>query len=84
MYKVSDIDDYQNRLTENQKKLVVRHCKKYSIEPTICAWYDDMDDFYSDWVDSIGYTKTTARAMRDENRDEFKTFSNGTIIRFVK
>ncbi len=84
MYEISNIDDYRNRLTEKQKVLLLRHSNKYNIAPVICAWYDDMDDFYSDWVDQIGYTKTTARKMMKENRDEFKTFSDGSIIRLVK
>ncbi len=83
-YEISDIDDYQNRLTEKQKKLLIRHCNRYQIAPEICAWYDDMDDFYSDWVEQIGYTKTGARKLMQDNKDEFKRFSDSSIIRLAK
>jgi len=81
MLTLKDIDDYQNRLTEEQKKLLLRHCNTYDIKPEICAWYDDWNDFCSDWCDDIGYTKTEAREfLRDS---QFITFEDGSIVRLV-
>ena len=82
-YKINEIDDYQNRLTGDQEKLLIRHCNKYGIKPCICAWYDDMDDFYSDWCDDIGYSKTDARSLLSEGDGQFKKFKDGQIIRLV-
>lgn len=82
-YTVEDINDYANRLTEEQKKLFIRHCNRYRVKPVICAWYDDMDDFYSDWCDVVGFTKTEARQRLKEGKriGEFKIFSDNQIIR---
>jgi hypothetical protein len=78
------IDDYQNRLADTQKKLLVRHCNKYNITPVICAWYEDAMDFIEEWS-QYGYTKTEARYKLNmkENQGEFKIFPNGKIIRLV-
>lgn len=47
VYTIKDIDNYQDgRLSDNQAKKLVEHCNNYKIYPCICAWYDDMDDFY--------------------------------------
>jgi len=85
-YLLDDIDDYQNRLSDEQKKLVLRHCNRYDIDPVICAWYDDKNDFYSDWCDEIGYSKSDANDLlsnKNGNEGEFKKFKDGQIIRFV-
>ena len=50
MYTIKDIDDYQNRLTEEQAEELIKHCDEFDIYPEICAWYDNMDDFYTDWI----------------------------------
>jgi hypothetical protein len=83
MYKVTDIDDYQNRLTEEQKDKLIKHCNDYNIKPEICAWYDDLEDFFSDWC-NIGYKRTEARELLNSNKDEFCKFKNGEIVRLVK
>ena len=84
MYDYTAIEDYQNKLTENQKKLLLKHCNSYGIKPEICAWYDDMEDFYSDWT-SVGYSKTDAKSLLSVNDGgEFKKFKNGSIVRLVK
>lgn len=49
-YRICDIDDYANRLNSKQSEDLLIHCDKYDIAPDICAWYDDMDDFYTDWI----------------------------------
>jgi hypothetical protein len=83
MYNRTDIDDYQNRLSDEKIKKLLRHCNKHSIAPEICAWYDDMADFFEDWC-GIGYTKTQARDVMRNNKDEFCKFANGEIVRLVK
>lgn len=82
-YNINDIDDYQNRLDEEQKSKLIKHCNKYEIAPNICAWYDNLEDFYSDWC-KIGYTKKQAKELLNNNiENEFIKFSNGEIIRLV-
>ena len=84
IFKIEDINDYQNRLTEGQKKVVIRHCNRYEVNPDICAWYDDWEDFCSDWCSSeIGYTKTQARELLHGGVGEFCIFNNGEIVRFT-
>ena len=84
MYDYTAIEDYQNRLTESQKELLLKHCNSYGIKPEICAWYDNMEDFYSDWT-SVGYSKTDAKSLLSVNDGgEFKKFKNGSIVRLVK
>lgn len=85
MYDYTDIEDYQNRLTENKKRLLLKHCNTYGIKPEICAWYENMDDFYSDWVDGVGYSREDAKSLLSVNDGgEFKKFKNGSIVRLVK
>ena len=57
------------------------HCKRYDTY-TICAWYEDLEDFFSDWC-GIGYTRTEARKIYYGGQGEFQTFPNGNIIRYV-
>ena len=85
-FNIDMIDDYSNKPTEEQKIALVKHCNRYNIKPEICAWYKDWDDFCSDWVDSIGYSKTEARELlsgKRDNKGEFKVFSDKTIVRLV-
>lgn len=81
MFTETDIDDYQSRLTEEDKKHLLNHCNEFEIAPVICAWYDNLDDFFEDWVDHVGYTKETSALMLANNRDEFKQFKDGRIVR---
>ena len=85
MYKIKDIDDYQNRLTEGQAKTLVNHCNSHAIHPTITAWYDDMEDFYQDWIhdNKILETKEEADARFEEGikTGEFCKFDNMEIVR---
>jgi len=85
MFDYTAIDDYQNRLTENQKRLLLKHCNKYGIKPEICAWYDNMEDFYSDWTGEAGYSKDEAKSLLDVNDGgEFKKFKDGSIVRLAR
>lgn len=83
MYNSNDIKDYKNRLTEEQKELLIKHCNSYNIYPNICAWYDNWEDFCSDWCDGVGYTRTEARRILHGGKGEFKIFKNGEIVRLV-
>lgn len=75
------VNDYQNRISEDQAISLLKFCKKYGVEPVICAWYEDWEDFCSDWCDYIGYSRTEARAKLHGGVGEFKIFSDGTICR---
>ena len=85
IYTIDMIDDYQNRLTIEQKEKLIKHCNKYNIAPEICAWYEDVRDFIEEWI-QYGYTRTEAREKLNmyDNNGEFKKFKEGTIIRLVR
>ena len=80
-FTINNIDDYQNRLLDEQKISLVKHCNRYRIKPVICAWYDNWEDFCSDWCDDLGYTRTVARQKLHGGKGEFKIFNNGEIVR---
>ena len=82
MYSLKDIDDYLNRLTEEQKEEVVNHANKYDIKPEICAWYNDEEDFLSDWC-HVGYSKEEALDKLLTEKKEFLQFNDNQIVRFV-
>lgn len=69
-------------VTDEHVKAIIDHCVKYKVKPEICAWYKDMDDFYSDWM-GIGYSKELAKKLYDDCKEEFQTFGNGNIIRYA-
>ena len=69
-------------ISEIVKDKINKHCKRYGINDEICAWYSDLEDFFSDWC-KIGYTRTEARKIYHGGKGEFMTFSNGNIIRFT-
>ncbi len=58
------------------------HCNRYNVAPRICAWYKDIEDFFSDWCDGCGYTRTEARRIYHGGQGEFQTFPNGNIVRY--
>lgn len=83
-FTINDIDDYQERLTEEQKEILVQHSNKYNIKPVICAWYENNDDFEDDWCGDLGYTEEEAADLlngKNNNAGEFLIFDNETIIR---
>lgn len=88
-YTVEDVQypDNYPKLEEKQIKSILRHCNRWGIKPVICAYYDDWQDFCSDWCDNIGLTKTEARellygAYRDKS--EFLKTNTGLIYRFER
>lgn len=87
-YTKNDIDDYMDKITDIQAKKLIKHCNKFNIYPRICAWYDDMDDFYQDWIydNNIFETEEEANDRFDYGIEigEFVKFKNGEIVRLVK
>lgn len=76
------IENYIGRaLTNGELTAIEKHCKRYSVS-TVCAWYQDWDDFCSDWCDEIGYTKTQARKLLHGGKGEFKVIHDVGILRF--
>jgi len=72
-------------LTEDIKKKIEKHAKRYGIKAEICAWYQNLKDFYSDWCsENIGYTKTEAKRLLHGGIGEFMYLPNKLgIVRFV-
>jgi hypothetical protein len=83
-YSIPDIDDYQSKLSDKDKITLIEHCNTNDIQPNICAWYDDMNDFYSDWVDEVGYSKENADKLLHNESDQFLIFQDGRILRLAK
>lgn len=68
-------------LSENEIKAINRHMKKYNVS-RICAWYEDWNDFCSDWCDEIGYSKSEARKKLHNGSGEFQTIKCLGILRY--
>lgn len=87
IYGVEDIDDYKKKITQEQAQILIKHCNKFQITPDICAWYDNMEDFYSDWcnINDLNFTKQQAKERYQEGKEtgEFCKFKNGEIVRLV-
>lgn len=84
-YTKEDINDYMDKITASQAEELIEHCNRFDVYPEICAWYDDMDDFYIDCVYDNNICIDEADA--DERYEygceigEFKKFKNGEIVR---
>ena len=71
-------------LTEEIKNKIEKHAKGYGIKAEICAWYQDWEDFCSDWCDDIGYNRAEARRLLHGGIGEFMFLSDYLgIVRFV-
>jgi len=79
--------DYLTRyidLTDEIEKKIDRHAKRYHLEPKICAWYRDWEDFCYDWCTVCGYTRTEARKILHGGKGEFMILPERKgIIRFI-
>ena len=56
---------YLSQYIELSDKTVLaigKHAMRYALHTDICAYYKDMEDFFSDWC-SIGYSRTEARKL---------------------
>lgn len=71
-------------LSEDKIQKILEHCERYDLEPDVCAYYEDIDDFYSDWCDDLGYTEEEADEMLDSYSGEFIEFDGWGILRFVR
>ena len=70
-------------LTEDLLLAIGKHAMRYVLKSDICAYYTDLEDFFSDWT-GIGYTKTEARALMHEGTGEFyKLPDNLGYVRFT-
>lgn len=73
-------------ITAKIKEAIEKHAQEKGLEPEICAYYEDMDDFYLDWISLCGYTKTIAKKLLDKGlkTGEFMYLPDGQgIVRFV-
>lgn len=48
----------------------------------ICAYYEDREDFVSDWSD-IGYSEDEALKMLEKNEEEFQEIDGFGILRYT-
>lgn len=72
------------KITEKIKEKIEKHAKRYNLNPDICAWYADWEDFCSDWCDGCGYTRTEARKLFHGGLGEFMILpGNNGIARFT-
>ena len=77
------LGQYINITSEIEQK-INKHAKRYGINPIICAWYEDWEDFCSDWCDGIGYSRMQARKLLHNGIGEFMLLPPGYgIIRFA-
>ena len=63
---------------------IFKHAKKYNLSVEICAWYEDIKDFCSDWRD-VGFDNSEAKDRYYEGRDtgEFQRINGFGIIRYA-
>lgn len=77
---------YLSQYIELSDKTVLaigKHAMRYALHTDICAYYKDMEDFFSDWC-SIGYSRTEARKLMHGGHGEFMKLPDGLgYIRFV-
>ncbi len=69
-------------VTPDHVLAIVNHCVQYKLNPCICAWYKDKDDFTYDWK-QIGYTEPAIQELLSTEQKEFQTLNNGCILRYV-
>ena len=71
-------------LTDQIVLAVGKHAMRYALHGDVCAYYTNLEDFFSDWT-SIGYTRTEARALLHGGKGEFfKLPDNLGYIRFAE
>ena len=70
------------KLTEDMITKIERHMNRYGLY-RICAYYEDWEDFCSDWCDQIGYTRTEARQRLHGGEGEFQIIQDLGILRYT-
>ena len=70
-------------ITEDLLLAIGKHAMRYVLKSDICAYYTDLEDFFSDWT-GIGYTRTEARVLLHSGMGEFfKLPDNLGYVRFA-
>lgn len=81
--RINYLTQYIN-LTKEIEQKIEKHAKRYGIKAEICAYYEDWEDFCSDWCDFCGYTRTEARKLLHGGKGEFMILPNKLgIVRFA-
>ena len=72
------------KVTDKIKDKIEKHAEKWGITAKICAYYEDWEDFCSDWCsENIGYTRTEARKLLHGGKGEFMFLPDDLgIVRF--
>lgn len=70
-------------LTEGLQQKIEEYAALHGFTPEVCAYYEDRDDFVSDWT-AVGYTKKQALdLLRKNTTKEFMALPDKLgIIRF--
>lgn len=73
------------RVTPEIKHAIGTYASRFGIKPCICAWYRDMEDFYSEWCNEpCNYTRKEAWELMHNGIGEFMTLPHRQgIVRFV-
>lgn len=70
-------------LTDDVILAIGKHAMRYALRGDICAYYIDMEDFFSDLC-KIGYSRTEARSLMHNRTGEFMRLpDNLGYIRFI-
>ncbi len=74
----------KRQLSDRDKLKIGVHMKHYGLKGVgICAWYEDWDDFCSEWC-GIGYTRKQAKELLHGGKGEFMVLPDSEeIIRFA-
>lgn len=82
---IAYVERYRKKpLSEKEKLRIGIHKKRYVLKDAeICAWYENWDDFCSDWC-GIGYTRKQAKELLHGGKGEFMVLPDSEeIIRFA-
>lgn len=80
---VHDKDAVSTSVEYDSFEDIGKHAMRYALHTDVCAYYSDMEDFFSDWC-SIGYSRTEARKLMHGGHGEFMKLPDELgYIRFV-
>lgn len=70
-------------VTDDIQEAIEDYAEKHGIEPKICAYYENHEDFLDDW-ESVGYTRGQAEQLLQDSPNEFMNLPDGLgRIRFT-
>lgn len=71
-------------VTDEVKQEIAKHAEIYGLEEEICAWYKNLDDYFSDWCKKpISYTEEQATQLLFRKNGEFMMLPKKLgIVRF--